>query len=241
MLTSRDPRWKRDDVAARLLPIRMQTIIGTKATEAQLQRDILERRNCIFGSLLNLLNLVISNLRQNSGKFGSGHRLADFDWFGSLASTPLGVADAFREAMQTLNRQQLDLLAEDDERVELLGQWAEAKPKGWTKEKVLSSQLFTELRENYRGPERHFPFKSVTAMGTWLGRSAEVIRHKLKLSVANDSLGHARAWSLSRTRCEAVHSPKSLANCEKAGLHTFTPDLKQTLLAKPEEVITDEA
>ena len=46
VITSRDPRWNRDDVAARLLPIQMEKISTGKVPEAELQRRISASRLC---------------------------------------------------------------------------------------------------------------------------------------------------------------------------------------------------
>ena len=78
LLTSRDPKWKRDDVARRLLPIRMETIRTEKIPERKLQREILVNRNLIWGALLSLLNGVVRSLSTDTRTFTSAHRLADF-------------------------------------------------------------------------------------------------------------------------------------------------------------------
>ena len=228
-ITSRDPRWKRDDVMRRLLPIRLETISAAKYREAALQREILQARPRIWSAMLTILNQVVAAIVKNTGTFTSSHRLADFHWFGSLAAPILGIGPAFEHAIATLDDAQLKLLGEGDDRLELLARWRDDRPGDWREESVTGAQLFEQLHHLHVGPDRNFPFKGVTALGSWLGKHKDLIESQLGMTVAAQFVGHARGWCFAETRCEGVKGANHQESKEILGSHTFTPHLAKTV------------
>ncbi len=232
-ITSRDPRWKRDDVARRLLPIRMSTIEGCKRPEKQLQGEIAKNRRAIWGAFLNILNHVVASIRTNPGENTSSHRLADFHWFGSLAAPVLGIHAEFSAAMATLDQVQLALLGEGDERLELFTLWVTGKSIMWSEQLITSQELFKELREIYPGPERMFPFKNTTALGAWLGRHKELIEAHVGVVVRDARSSVMRTWKFLNTRCHAVTPSNSIEHQSKAGPDTMTPSFAKPVSEAP--------
>jgi hypothetical protein len=222
MLTSRDPRWKRDDVAKRLLPIRLEMIEDAKVPEARLQQSICDQRPQIWGAMLTTMNTIVRLLQADPGDFVSNHRLADFHWFGRLAAEALGVSDDFQAAMALLNDTQLDLLAEGDAKLELFQAWFDTKPNEW-EEILQAKKIFAELRPLHEGSERDFPFKNGASVGTWLGQHWEMIRHRLGVKVTKDRSTMTRSWRFSKTRCHGDSRDKSKINQIFPDHDTMTP------------------
>lgn len=223
VITSRDPRWKRDDVARRLLPIRMETIQGNKRPEKQLQGEIINRRGAIWGSILTVLNQIVARIRTTAGQSTSSHRLADFDWFGSLAAPVLDLHAEFIAAMTSLNRAQLTLLGEGDERLELFTLWVKERLLMLSEELITSQELFSELRRIYPGPERMNPFKNTTALGAWLGRHKELIEAHVGIVVREARSSVTRSWKFINTRCHPVIPPNPAEQEGESDADTMTP------------------
>lgn len=222
-ITSRDPRWKRDDVVRRLLPIRMETIQGSKRPEKLLQSKIVNCREAIWGALLTLLNQVVLSMRSNSGQSTSSHRLADFHWFGSLAAPVLGLQIEFSAAMAALEQAQLSLLGEGDERLELFMLWVKERRLALSEEIITSSELFTELREIYPGPERAFPFRNTTALGAWIGRHKELIEAQVGVEVRETRSSVTRSWKFTNTKCHPVMPHNPAEKQSESDTDTMTP------------------
>jgi len=227
MMTSRDPKWKRDDVARRLIPITMAVIPGGKIREEELQSNIAVHRADIWGAILHVLNDIVAAMRQPQESFRSHHRLADFHWFGSLAAPALGLAAEFEEAMQHLNETQLDVLADGNEQLELLQLWFASKPDDWSA-KVTAVDALKELRPFHEGTDRTFPFKNSAALGTWLGRNKELISAKLKVAVSYDRVAATRSWWFRKVRCHGDKDEKALNNQCVASSDTMTPPPDQS-------------
>jgi len=246
IITSRDPQWKRDDVTARLLPIAMGKISTGKVPEAELQRRISRNRNQIWGTLLSILNPVVAALQHSDTQFTSSHRLADFHCLGSSIAPVLGIEKEFHAGMGHLETTQLHLLAEGDERLELLGTWLEAKPTDWTEIVVSSKECFEELRQMYVGADRRFPFGSVISLGTWLGQNVDLIESALHVTVTSDHSKTARGWKFQKQGvtpgCHHEQPSKPLESKEKISGDTVTPCSEKTMaMVSPtgEEVFID--
>ena len=226
-ITSRDPRWKRDDVARRLLPIRMETIQGSKRPEKLLQGEIVKNRGAIWGALLNILNQVVTSIRTNPGESTSSHRLADFHWFGSLAAPVLNLHDEFIAAMAALNQAQLALLGEGDERLELFTLWVTEQSLMWSEQLITSQELFKEMKAIYPGAERMFPFRNTTALGAWLGRHKELIEAHVGVVVQDARSSVMRTWKFLNTRCHPVTPSNPAEHQGESGADTMTPSSAQ--------------
>ncbi len=253
VITSRDPRWRRDDVARRLLVCHLDTLTGKKIADGKMRRDILTSRPQLIGGLLSILNGVVRELRAGGGDFSSHHRLADFHWFGRLASRVMGVSAAFERAMDNLDREQMHLLADGDERLALLEVWLDSRSEVWEGEEISASALFDQLRLLYQGAEKSFPFRSPTSVGTWLGRHADMIESELNIRVTAMRTDRTRTWllkaiatpearhdSLGKPRCQGVSVSNSTENGGFLEHDTLTPFFSGSVSANV-EVFHDDA
>ena len=136
--------------------------------------------------------------------------------------------EEFRNAMEALERTQLNVLGEANEQLELLARWIDSHPDVWLGEAIITSDLLGKLRELHVGPDRDFPFKGAGALGTWLGRHTDLIQAQLQIRVEKDFIGHVRGWSFTKTRCEDVKAANHQENKGKYDVHTFTPSSAET-------------
>ena len=201
MLTSRTTPWKRgrDDVARRLIPIRMETIKGSNLPEATLRRVLMNQRPRIWSAVLTILNEVVATIREDTRAFVSHHRLADFHWFGRNASKVLGIPEDFEDAMIALEREQSEFLAEGDDRLDLFRIWLGLTNIDEDPAFISTGELFTQLRQVFTGSDRAFPFRSSTALGTWIGRNKELMAHSLGLTVELDHSRDGNGWTFQKS------------------------------------------
>jgi hypothetical protein len=156
--------------------------------------------------------------------FTSTHRLADFHHFGTLAAPALGCGTEFESAMNHLSALQSDVLAENDDRVEVMLDWL-GKNLDNGEMSVASADLYTQLKDLYCGPERTFPFKNPTALGSWLGRYRNVLLVKTGATIKEiRTKTGSRAWHFFRKdRCQGVNDLNSQENKGVLISDTLTP------------------
>ncbi len=199
-LTSRDPRWNRDDVAKRLLPIRLYSLQqGGNMPEGTLKDTVLQARPKIWGGMLQFLNVAVELMKAEVTSYRSSHRLADFHRLGTFLARSMGVESLFESGMENLNQSQLDLLAESDERLDLVRLWIDQFPGGLGEISISVQQLFISLKDKYPGSERNFPFRSPHALGSWLSKNKELIKSQLGVSIMDDRSQGKRGWIFSST------------------------------------------
>ncbi|KUK32057.1 MAG: DNA primase catalytic core domain protein [Thermoanaerobacterales bacterium 50_218] len=166
ILTARTPRFKRDDVATRLLPLRLAPLTK-KEPESRLLAEVAdpENRNLALSYLVILLNQIVAVFRQYGlPDTDEDIRLADYAAF--LRAFLRGSAGDRREADAATNRiitaiQQLqaEFLAENDPLLDILteaiedGAVEEGKP-------IKTNELFAALAgycraKDYEVPVRH--------------------------------------------------------------------------------------
>lgn len=211
MLTCRTTSWKngRDDVAHRLLPIGMETLKGSKVPEGTLRGIVMNQRPQIWAAVLTILNDIVATIQVDSKGFVSHHRLADFHWFGRNAAKVLGITKDFEDAMMALEKEQSEFLAEGDDRLGLFMIWLDQTNIDEDPAVISTDDLFKQLRQVFTGPDRAFPFRSPTALGTWIGRNKELLLHTLGLTVELDHSRQGNGWTFQK--CS-----------EETGLHGFT-------------------
>ncbi len=90
IITSRNPYFRREDVARRLLPLCFQPIPSEdRLSEAQLRRDVETRRAGIWADVLAALARLQDTWHGVRGALKPSHSLADFSVFGALLAAAL--------------------------------------------------------------------------------------------------------------------------------------------------------
>lgn len=119
-MTSREPKFKRDDLVSRLLLFNTQRI-ETPKSRSVLFSGLLERRDAIMTEVLRNLNLVVLMLAYDSTCRQQDHReaprcisrIADWETFGrTICKGPAGFM--FRMVMQMMNDKKDRFAIEDD-------------------------------------------------------------------------------------------------------------------------------
>ena len=141
-LNAREPQFKRDDVASRLLLFRVETLEAC-LSEYKIFENILEHRNDLWSELIRDLNNIVAALATDSEPFTSKWRMADWATLGWRIAKTDDAADVFIELLNKMTVAQAEFLLEDDPIVECLDYWLQ-KPLNVGRE-ITSGELYKEF------------------------------------------------------------------------------------------------
>jgi hypothetical protein len=155
-ITSRTPQFKRDDVASRLLIMRVRKLPQFKAEEKFL-KWVREHRNQILTEVLYHLQEIISALkaegdRELFGKF----RMGEFHDFCLQISHHFGIAEKVKGILDKIGQEQSTFTLDDEPIYELLEEWVE-KHDG---REISTTELCSELSKLAEKHNIHFPYKN---------------------------------------------------------------------------------
>lgn len=142
-LTSRTPRFNRDDVADRMLlfPVaRIKNFIP----DSDLDGRISAVRDQIWTEVINDLNAMVGRFRRDYRKSKSSARLADFAQLGGNIAAWMGRPKTFARIIGTLAMGQSLFVLQDDSLFLLLEEWLE-KPEN-NGRRVQAVELHSELK-----------------------------------------------------------------------------------------------
>jgi hypothetical protein len=180
-ITSRDPQFRRDDIADRMLTMRVLRLTPF-LPEAALLEQVKVHRNQIMTELAGYCQEVIRALKQASGRdLISDFRMADFAGFMLTLGAFAGVEDKVRNILQKLAEGQSDFLMEDDPLAELLHLFAEENP-GREFSSASLSGLLTSLAS---AKNINLPFKiSARRFGQYLRNNRRELERELVINLS---------------------------------------------------------
>ena len=174
-VTARTPRFRRDDVAERLLIFHMDRL-DVMEREFVLHQEIISRRDELLSDYANMLNDVVATTDyDNTGKH---LRLADFADVASRIGASLHMEEQTEDILAKLRRSQYTFATEEDPLLYLLDEWLRREgPAGISNEGVEIScgDLFKELRELADELKVDWRVKSPNAFGMRLGSMEEAL------------------------------------------------------------------
>jgi hypothetical protein len=118
MISSRDPRFRRPDVAERLLPLQFARP-KAYVDEATIFTDLEARRPALWGAILTELGRIADGLATIPPP-KLAFRMADFATFGWRVSALRGAEDQWVQLLATLERAQIQFASEGDGLIETL-------------------------------------------------------------------------------------------------------------------------
>jgi len=143
-LTSRDPHFRRDDVADRLLIVKTTRLSGF-ILEGVLLEAVTKYRNVVFSEYIDGLNRIVKALKGvNLAEITTPHSLADWVAFAQIAAEALGFdVESVRDALKKLDDVRANFTVEADSFYLILKGWVETSNTG---EWLTATQLFKELQ-----------------------------------------------------------------------------------------------
>ncbi len=186
LVNSRDPHFRRPDVAERLLPlycVRPSRYVA----EPQLKAELRALRPQIWGALLTRAAALADRLPSLTPPMMS-FRMADFATFGWCLFEPLGQAEAWLLLLNRLERAQMAFAAEGDGVVEALRTLLTLKGSiGPT----TTGDLFKECQRI--AEEENLPFpRTASGFGQRLTNLRRVIELELRVRFIEESAGGGR-------------------------------------------------
>jgi hypothetical protein len=185
IITSRDPHFRREDVARRLLPIRFQLIAAAqRRSETVIRGELDARRAAIWADVLTALARIQDTGSKAKAALSPSHSLADFDVFGQL----LAVAHQAEEPgkwtalMGRLEQAQHQFTVEEDPLVELLRE-AVDDAKGTLAAQPVAG-LYETLYTNATAARQPWPYKNAAALTKALRNRKAALEQALNVKIA---------------------------------------------------------
>jgi hypothetical protein len=215
VLTSRDPYFRRPDVAERLLIVRLNRpskFIPESAVLAQL----IQRRDGIWSDLLDVLNQTLLALKEVPEAPPFEFRMADFISFGWRLSKARGgeeAAQQFINSIKKLEKEQANYATEEDQVATCLAYWLEEESNF---ERVIdTAALYSELNEIAKR-EGFILVKTSPAFGKRLHLNHRAVETSLGVKIRFHKSNQTTNWRFSKqsTFVESSHSVHSALDLE---------------------------
>jgi hypothetical protein len=141
-LNAREPQFKREDVASRLLLFRVETLESCRS-EYEIYEQIFRYRNDLWSELVRDLNNIIAALAVDKEPFMSKWRMADWATLGWRISKNINAADIFLELLNKMTVAQAEFLLEDSPLAQCLDNWLQNSMNAGRE--VASGELYKEF------------------------------------------------------------------------------------------------
>lgn len=186
-ITSRTPKFRRDDVADRTIPFRverMEKFIAENVFLALLEK----RRDSMWSELLDALQATVGLLKQTPrGSKTSELRIADYADFGFRLCAGLGLAPYWDYLMRCLVRDQAHFALSGHGIYECLKLWLAS---GHFDEEVETGKLYEELSAIAEKKSSWFEYKNAQSFGQYLVNLVEPLKEFYEINIRT---GHARS------------------------------------------------
>ncbi|MGA2465710.1 MAG: hypothetical protein ABSH06_15330 [Thermodesulfobacteriota bacterium] len=146
-ITARTPNFRRDDVAERLLIMKVKKIEDV-ISEDDLTNEILEHRNEIMSEILSQLQIAVEALEDKTRE-AHQFRMADFANFAVKFSRFLKKEEFIRDIFTKLNAEQSQFALEEEEIFELMKEFASKQQDGKTISDMTNRELCDQLTGVY--------------------------------------------------------------------------------------------
>lgn len=186
-ITARTPHFNRDDVADRLLLLRVKRFAeGQYLGESALKDMVLRQRNRLMTSVVRQLQEVVAALQLTHGReYRTSFRMADFATFALRLAHVEGNRAAVERIFDKLQEEQSAFAVDDDQFIGLLLEWLE-KEENLDRE-VTAKEIFQDLSVLARQSERKMPVASSRALGQRLGHLEVNLKTVVGLEVVPDA------------------------------------------------------
>ena len=196
-LTARTPKFRRDDVAQRMVIFRLDRL-GNHTPEAYLLSEMGERRFALLSDLVYLLNQVLAIDPQQPAD--PGVRLADFAAIATRIGLGMGYSlEQLQRLMSKLVMSQRNFTTEEDDLSYVIGLWTEEQGPGQMPgfnnagRQITGADLYKELRR--LSEDQNLPFRYQSPLS--LGRHLQMIEDalSLRMEITREHTNKGNTWS----------------------------------------------
>ncbi len=180
MLTSRDPHFRRPDVAERLLPFHLSRLEDFQ-DEDSLYSELYEKRPLILSDLLRMAGEVMEGIKSvPSPKLP--FRMADFATFGWRIHKYQERENKWMEILQRLEKSQVEFASQGDVMIETLSQIL----AGGVEEPISTGELYQKCKPLADGADLPFP-RTPQAFGKRFWEMQRMIELELGVRIIRES------------------------------------------------------
>lgn len=195
-ITSRTPHFRREDVADRLLPMRVDRLTAF-VPEASLEQRVLRDRDAVMTEILGQLQQVVGALRVAVHQHvPTRFRMADFADFAIKVGPALGFGD-METVLNKVADEQTAFAVEDDSLLEVLDAWL-ARPEG-DRPALSTGKLYVALRTVAEEMKLPFEFKNALALGLRLAELESTLE-TLYGACRREGRANTRVWTFQHPR-----------------------------------------
>lgn len=166
-LTSRDPPFRRDDVADRTLVFRVERVEDGFVGMGDYLRQVDDHRDLLWSAYLDNLQAILAEyLERDTGSMSSSHRMADWAIFAKIVADALDIDDV-EDLLETMETERATFALENEPWAAVIGEWVQDNPEDaatWRK----ASALADRLQETAETHDRPFSLTSAPALGSKL-------------------------------------------------------------------------
>jgi hypothetical protein len=128
-LTSRDPPFRRDDVADRTLVFRVERVDDGFVGMGDYLRQVTAHRPLLWSVYLDNLRAIVAEYRERDTEaMSADHRMADWAIFARIVGDALGVTD-INELLDTMETERATFALENEPWARVLGEWVDDNPE----------------------------------------------------------------------------------------------------------------
>ncbi|MCB9758167.1 MAG: DUF3854 domain-containing protein [Candidatus Omnitrophica bacterium] len=197
VLTSRDPHFRRPDVAERLLIVKLTRPQGF-IPESEVVTNLMKYRDNVWSDLLDTLNLSLNALRNVPESPRMNFRMADFASFGWRISKANGgeeSAKRFNESLVKLEKEQAAYTTEEDPVTLCLAIWLKEE-QNYNRE-IDTGTLYSELSKIAQKEGLLLP-KTAAAFGKRIRQAKKAIEMTLDIRIFGAQTTHTSRWRFLR-------------------------------------------
>lgn len=127
-LTSRDPPFRRDDVADRTLVFRVKRVEDGFVGMGSYLNQVTDYRDLLWSTYLDNLQTVLSEyLTRDIDSMSSSHRMADWAIFAKIVADSLDVA-GIDDLLETMETERATFALENEDWANVIGKWVRSDP-----------------------------------------------------------------------------------------------------------------
>ena len=146
-VTSRTPNFHREDVAERLLLLRVERIQQFASESARLT-DVRAQRNVVVGAILKDVGRAVRELAHDRSTHATSFRMADFADFAIKVAPIVGkTGEEIRQMLDRLTNQQMGFAGEDEPLFEFIDEWLADEAHVNIERQITVPRLGTELAD----------------------------------------------------------------------------------------------
>lgn len=153
-LTSRDPPFRRDDVADRTLVFRVTRFENAFIGMGDFLREVETRRNLLWSVYLDNLQAVVEEYAErDTGSMSSSHRMADWAIFAKIVADALDV-DGIDDLLDMMETERAVFALESEDWAGVVGDWVSDNPETaaqWREASTLAEDINEWAEADGRG------------------------------------------------------------------------------------------